>query len=80
MGLVNGWITTTVELYEAKQTELGLDYQINSPRYAGRVIGGVVVPDIELVAGGYFMRDIRGLGPDNITIADIKQPIDPALV
>ena len=73
MELVNGWITPTLEAYEAKQTELGLAYSINSPRYAGRVINGVVVPDVELIAGGYFMRDIRGLGIDNITFADIKQ-------
>ena len=78
MELVNGWILPTVQAYEAKQTELGLDYNINSPRYAGRVINGVVVPDVELIAGGYFMRDIKGLGPDNITLADIKQPVDPA--
>lgn len=73
METINGWITPTVEAYEAKQTELGLAYHINSPRYAGRVIDGVVMPDVELVAGGYFMRDIKGLGPDNITMADIKQ-------
>jgi len=73
MELVNGWITPTLEAYEAKQTELGLAYSINSPRYAGRVINGVVVPDVELIEGGYFMRDIRGLGIDNITFADIKQ-------
>ncbi|MDB4062260.1 hypothetical protein N9515_10055 [Vicingaceae bacterium] len=73
MELVNGWITPTLETYEAKQTELGLAYEINSPRYAGRVIDGVVVPDVELISGGYFMRDIRGLGIDNITFADIKQ-------
>ena len=73
MGIINGWITPTLEEYEAKQTELGLAYEINSPRYAGRVIDGVVVPDVELIAGGYFMRDIRGLGPDNITLDDILQ-------
>jgi len=73
MDLINGWITPTLETYEAKQTELGLAYSINSPRYAGRVVNGVVVPDVELIAGGYFMRDIRGLGIDNITFADIKQ-------
>ena len=77
MDTINGWITSTVELYEAKQTELGLAYGINSPRYAGRVIDGVVVPDVELTAGGYFMRDIRGLGPDNITLADINQGPEP---
>ena len=73
MELVNGWITPTVEAYEEKQTGLGLASEINSLRYAGRVIDGVVVPDVELITGGYFMRDIRGLGPDNITLADIKQ-------
>tara|TARA_R110002153_G_scaffold22123_1_gene72887 strand:- start:264 stop:494 length:231 start_codon:yes stop_codon:yes gene_type:complete len=73
MDLINGWITPTLEAYEEKQTELGLAYNINSPRYAGRLINGVVVPDVELIAGGYFMRDIRGLGIDNITFADIKQ-------
>ena len=78
MELVNGWILPTVQAYEAKQIELGLAYNINSTRYAGRVINGVVVPDVELIAGGYFMRDIEGLGPDNITLADIKQPVDPA--
>ena len=77
MELINGWITPTIEKYETKQTELGLAYYINSPRYAGRVINGVVVPDVELIAGGYFMRDIKGLGPDNITLADINQPVDP---
>ena len=77
MDTINGWITPTLEAYEAKQTELGLAYHINSPRYAGRVIGGVVVPDVELIAGGYFMRDIKGLGPDNITTADVKQPPEP---
>lgn len=77
METTNGWITPTVEAYEEKQTELGLAYHINSPRYAGRVIGGVVVPDVELIAGGYFMRDIKGLGPDNITLEDIKQPPEP---
>jgi hypothetical protein len=73
METINGWITPTMEAYESKQTELGLAYHINSPRYAGRVIDGVVVPDVELIAGGYFMRDIRGLGPDNITLDDILQ-------
>ena len=73
MNLINGWITPTIEAYEEKQTELGLAYNINSPRYAGRVIDGVVVPDVELIAGGYFMRDIKGLGVDNISLADIKQ-------
>tara|TARA_R110001632_G_scaffold174803_1_gene294404 strand:- start:61 stop:303 length:243 start_codon:yes stop_codon:yes gene_type:complete len=73
MDTINGWITPTVELYEEKQTELGLAYKINSPRYAGSIIDGVVHPDVELISGGYFMRDIRGLGPDNITLADIKQ-------
>jgi hypothetical protein len=77
MDLINGWITPTAEAYELKQRELGLAYHINSPRYAGRVINGVVVPDVELIAGGYFMRDIKGLGPDNITLEDIKQPVEP---
>jgi len=69
----NGWITPTIELYEDKQTQLGSFYSINMPRYAGRIINEVVVPDVELIAGGYFMRDIRGRGPDNITEADVKQ-------
>ena len=73
MELINGWILPTVEAYEEKQTELGLAYKINSPRYAGRVINGVVVPDVELIAGGYFMKDIKGLGVDNINLADIKK-------
>jgi hypothetical protein len=77
MELVNGWITPTVELYEEKQTELGLAYNINMPRYAGRIVNGVVFPDVELIAGGYFMRDIRGLGPVYITEADIKQGPEP---
>ncbi len=74
MELVNGWITLTVEAYEAKQTELGLAYNINSPRYAGRVINGVVIPDIELLSGGYFMRDINKMGENYIMRSDIKQP------
>ena len=73
MELVNGWILPTVQAYEEKQTELGLDYNINSTRYAGRVINGVVVPDVELIIGGYFMKDIKGLGKDNITLAEIKE-------
>ncbi len=73
MGLINGWITPTIEKYETKQTELGLAYNINSPRYAGRVINEVIVPDVELIEGGYFMKDIKGLGPDNITLNQIKQ-------
>ena len=73
MDLINGWITPTLEAYEAKQTELGLAYNINSTRYAGSIVDGVVHPDVELIAGGYFMRDIKGLGIDNITFADIKQ-------
>ena len=73
MELINGWITPTIEAYEAKQTELGLAYSINSPRYAGSIVNGVVHPDVELISGGYFMRDIKGLGVDNITFADIKQ-------
>jgi len=73
MELVNGWITPTIEAYEAKQTELGIAYNINSPRYAGSIVDGVVHPDVELITGGYFMRDIKGLGVDNITFADIKQ-------
>jgi|TARA_R110002124_G_scaffold55970_1_gene158403 hypothetical protein len=77
METINGWITPTVEAYESKQTELGLAYHINSPRYAGRVTDGVVIPDVDLVAGGYFMRDIKGLGPDNITMADINQGPEP---
>lgn len=77
MELVNGWITPTVELYEEKQTELGLAYNINMPRYAGRIVNGVVFPDVELITGGYFMRDIRGLGPVYITEADIKQGPEP---
>ncbi len=80
MELVNGWITPNVEAYEEKQTELGLAYEINSLRYAGRIIDGVVVPDVELITGGYFMRDIRGLGPDNITLADINQGPEPELL
>jgi hypothetical protein len=73
MDLINGWITPTLEAYEAKQTELGLAYNINSTRYAGSIVDGVVHPDVELITGGYFMRDIKGLGIDNITFADIKQ-------
>ena len=73
MELVNGWILPTLETYEAKQTELGLAYNINSPRYAGRVVNGAVIPDVELIAGGYFMKDINKLGKDNITLAEIKQ-------
>tara|TARA_R110001632_G_scaffold128920_1_gene243001 strand:+ start:652 stop:894 length:243 start_codon:yes stop_codon:yes gene_type:complete len=77
MELINGWIIPTLEAYETKQTELGLAYNINSSRYAGRLINGVVIPDIELIAGGYFIPDIKGLGPDNIRMADIKETDEP---
>ena len=72
MALINGWITPTLEDYEAKQRELGLAYNISSNRYAGRLINGVVVPDIELLSGGYFMEDIKGLGANYIMLSDIK--------
>jgi len=51
-----------------------LRYNINSSRYAGRLINGATVPDVELIKGGYFMRDIRNLGTDDILLSDIKQP------
>jgi len=74
MNKINGWILPTIEKYEEKQLELGLRYNINSARYAGRLINGVTVPDVELIKGGFFMRDIRNLGIDDILLSDIKQP------
>ena len=76
MNKINGWILPTIEKYEEKQLELGLRYNINSSRYAGRIINGVTVPDVELIKGGFFMRDIRNLGIDNISLTDIKQEDD----
>ncbi len=73
---INGWILPTIEKYEEKQLELGLRYNINSSRYAGRIINGVTVPDVKLIKGGFFMRDIRNLGIDNIILTDIKQEDD----
>tara|TARA_R110000803_G_scaffold176206_1_gene238692 strand:+ start:232 stop:480 length:249 start_codon:yes stop_codon:yes gene_type:complete len=74
MELINGWVLPTLEAYEAKQLELGLAYNINSLRYAGRIIEGIITPDIELMSGGFFIKDIEGLGLDNINLEDIKQP------
>ena len=76
MNKINGWILPTIEKYEEKQLELGLRYNINSSRYAGRIVNGVTVPDVELIKGGYFMRDIRNLGIDNISLTDIKEEDD----
>ena len=76
MNKINGWILPTIEKYEEKQLELGLRYNINSSRYAGRLINGVTVPDVELIKGGFFMRDIRNLGIDNISLTDIKEEDD----
>ena len=76
MNKINGWILPTIEKYEEKQLELGLRYNINSSRYAGRIINGVTVPDVKLIKGGFFMRDIRNLGIDNISLTDIKQEDD----
>ena len=76
MNKINGWILPTIEKYEEKQLELGLRYNINSARYAGRIVNGVTVPDVELIKGGYFMRDIRNLGTDDISLTDIKQEDD----
>ena len=73
---INGWILPTIEKYEEKQLELGLRYNINSSRYAGRIINGVTVPDVKLIKGGFFMRDIRNLGTDDISLTDIKQEDD----
>ena len=71
---INGWVLSTIEGYEEKQKELSDNYNINNVRYAGMIINGVTVPDVQLINGGYFMRDIYNLGNVNIEFSDILQP------
>lgn len=71
MELHNGWVVKSLEDYEVKQQEQAELIEIKG-RYAGRVIKGVVIPDVTLINGNYFIPSIDSTGTDNIAIEEIK--------
>ena len=67
MEYLKGWITNSVEEYEAKQAEIAKGLKVE--RYAGIILNAAVIPSIHLKNGGYFIPYIEGA--DTITKEDI---------